>query len=168
VHAEAFAYVRRAVEGRHFASVLEIGGRDINGSIRDLFDTTDYTALDVAAGDGVDIVADAADWRPDRTYECVVCCEVFEHTPRWQEILHTMASAMELGGTAIVTAASLDRAPHSAIDGGPLHDGEYYANVDPVDLANGMKNAGFSGQVAVHPRGDVYATATKTAATVTA
>lgn len=162
MHAEAFAYVAEAVAGCRFRTVLEIGGRNVNGSIRGLFGDCDYRTLDIAPGDGVDIVADAADWKPDATYEAVVCCEVFEHTPRWPEILATMAAAVDLGGTAIVTAASLDRAPHSAVDGGPLRDGEYYGNVDPNELAAAMQRAGFSGRVSVHPRGDVYATATKT------
>jgi hypothetical protein len=168
LHAEAFGFVAWAVKDRTFGTVLEIGGRNINGSVRDLFPSAAYTTLDIAPGDGVDIVADAADRTPTATYDCVVCCEVFEHTPRWPEILHTMAAALDLGGTAIVTAASLDRAPHSAVDGGPLRDGEYYGNVNPHHLAAAMRAAGFTGQVSVHPRGDVYATATKTEAMVAA
>ena len=168
MHAEAFAYVAGALAGRSFGSVLDVGGRNVNGTVRDLFPAAAYTALDIAPGGGVDIVADAADWTPPSTFDAVVCCEVFEHTPRWPEILRTMAAALELGGTAIVTAASLDRTPHSAVDGGPLRDGEYYGNVDPRDLAAAMRAAGFTGKVTVHPRGDVYATATKTEALVTA
>ncbi|MDQ3106417.1 MAG: class I SAM-dependent methyltransferase [Actinomycetota bacterium] len=168
MHAEAFQFVANAVRGRTFGSVLEIGGRNVNGSISVLFDADSYTTVDIAPGDGVDIVADAAEWVPPATFDCVVCCEVFEHTPRWPEILATMAASLDLGGTAIVTAASLDRAPHSAVDGGPLHDGEFYANVDPADLAREMRAAGFSGQVSIHPRGDVYAVATKTKAMVSA
>jgi hypothetical protein len=163
LHAEAFFYVHQAIGGRRFESVLDIGGRNVNGTVRDLFPDSRYVTLDIAPGDGVDIVADAADWTPTSTFDAVVCCEVLEHTPRWPEILQTIAKALDLGGTAIITAAAPPRAPHSAVDGGPLRRGEYYGNVEPTLLAKEMAAAGFTGRVAVHPRGDVYVTATREA-----
>lgn len=161
MHAQAAGFVEAMVDQHGpWGSVLEIGGRNINGTIRDLFECDTYTTLDVAKGDGVDIVADAAAWTPDRRYDCVVCCEVFEHTPSWPDILRTAAAALEPGGTLIVTAASWPRAPHSAIDGMILRPGEYYGNVDPAELADALVTAGFAGKVATDPHGDVYAYAT--------
>jgi hypothetical protein len=162
LHTEAFGFVSYAVDGREFGSVLEVGGRNVNGSVRDLFPGATYTAMDIAPGEGVDVVADAADWKPTATFDCVVCCEVFEHTPRWPEILATMAAALDIGGTAIITAAAPPRLPHSAVDGGPLRVGEYYGNVEPQLLAKEMAAAGFSGQVSGDDlHGDVYAVATR-------
>ena len=169
MHAEAFAFVEATVaEHGPWSSVLEIGGRNVNGTIRDLFECDSYTALDIADGPGVDIVADAATWQPIRTYDCVVCCEVFEHTPAWPQILRTAAAALNPAGTLIITAASWPRAPHSAVDGGPLRGGEFYCNVDSNDLADQLGAAGFAGNVLRHPHGDVYAHATLVAATVLA
>lgn len=162
MHAEAFGFVRHVTKGQTFSRVLEIGGRNVNGTIRDLFGDARYLCLDAAPGDGVDIVADGADWTPTKRFDCVVCCEVFEHTPRWPEILATMAAALPIGGIAIVTAAAPPRLPHSAVDGGPLREGEYYENVEPHLLAKEMAAAGFSGQVSGDDlHGDVYAIATK-------
>jgi hypothetical protein len=162
LHAEAFSFVATVTDGRTFGAVLDIGGRNVNGSVRGLFSCDEYLALDIAPGDGVDIVADAADWTPTRTFDAVVCCEVFEHTPRWPEILKTIAAALDVGGTAIITAAADPRAPHSAIDGGPLRAGEYYGNVDPALLAKEMAAAGFSGRIAGNEaHGDVYALAVR-------
>jgi hypothetical protein len=62
-------------------SVLDIGGRDVNGSPRHLFSeqVTDYTVLDIRPGDGVDIVADAATWDPDgQAWDVIICAETFE------------------------------------------------------------------------------------------
>lgn len=160
MHAEALGFVEAMVrEHGPWSAVLELGGRNVNGTIRDVFDCDSYTALDIAPGEGVDIVADAATWTPDRVYDCVVTCEVLEHAAAWPQILRTAAAALRPGGTLIVTAASWPRAPHSAIDGGPLRPGEYYGNVDPAELADALATAGFRGRVATDPHGDVYALA---------
>lgn len=169
MHAQALGFVVAMVDQHGpWDSVLEIGGRNVNGTIRDLFGNAAYTALDIADGPGVDIVADAATWIPDRLYDCVVSCEVFEHTPSWPQILRTAAQALTPAGTLIVTAASWPRAAHSAVDGMSLRPGEYYGNVDPAELADALATAGFSGRIATDPHGDVYALATLVRAPVSA
>lgn len=127
-------------------AVLDIGGRNINGSVRDLFPhATTYMAVDIRPGVGVDVVADAATWEPDRTYDVVVCTEVFEHTASWPAICGTAYRALRPGGQLILTMAGPGRALHSAIDGGwQLHPGEYYGNVDPGELERVLKACGFT------------------------
>lgn len=125
--------------------VLDVGGRNVNGSPRSAFPrATSYTTLDVMPGAGVDIVADAATWVPNRRYDTVVCCEVFEHAERWRDIVHTIRRALAPGGTAIITTAAPGRAEHSGIDGGPLRPGERYGNIEPVDLTTALHDAGFT------------------------
>lgn len=124
-------------------TVLDIGGRDINGSPRALFPNADYVVLDVRDEPGVDIVADAATWIPDRAYDVVVCTEVFEHTPVWRGIARTAHAALKPGGLLVTTMAGPGRAPHSAHDGGTLRQGEYYGNVDPLDLDKTLNGVGF-------------------------
>lgn len=144
MHADAYAWVKRHATSAA-VSVLDVGGRNVNGSPRDLFPAADpYTVLDILPGDGVDIVADAATWTPDRAYDVAVCCEVLEHTPAWREICATAYAALRPGGLAILTMAGPGRAPHSAFDGGPVRDGEYYANVYPGDLEVVLKECGFA------------------------
>ena len=156
MHPGAYNYVARTVSTHGpFGRVLEIGGRNINGSIRPLFGAN-YTALDIAPGPGVDIVADAANWDADASYDAVVCCEVLEHTPAAAAIVRTMGKATVPGGALIVTAACPPRAPHSAVDGGALRPGEFYRNLDPDDLRDWLAAIG-STVIEVDPiAGDVY------------
>lgn len=146
MHPEAMAWVERHATDQPVA-VLDVGGRNINGSPRHLFpNATVYTVLDIAPGDGVDVVADAATWEPDQVYDVVVCCEVFEHTDVWPEILENLHRALRPGGQMILTMAGPGRATHSAVDGGPhLRDGEHYANVEPAHLRSALSFTGYCG-----------------------
>lgn len=64
-------------------SVVEIGGLDVNGGVRDLF-ACPYTTVDRQDGAGVDVVQDGAEYL---AYRCnlgdaphtVVCLEALEH-----------------------------------------------------------------------------------------
>jgi len=150
MHDEAMAWVAaHATQER--VTVLDIGGRNVNGSSRDLFPNAKYTALDIRPGSGVDVVADAANWAPDREYDVIVCTEVFEHTPDWLPILHTALAACRPGGRVILTMAGPGRGAHSAIDGGPIQPGEHYANIDPERLRDAMEAVGWQ-QVIVDSR----------------
>lgn len=162
MHAEAFRWVQDHAP-RDAGVVLDIGGRNINGTVRSLFPFAHtYVALDIAEGPEVDIVADAATWTPDRAYEVVVCCEVFEHTAVWPGICQTAFKACRAGGLFIATMAGPGRRPHSGIDGGwHLHAGEHYANVEPDDLRRVLIAAGFTDVTVDQQSADVRAVATK-------
>lgn len=134
MHPEAEEFVRHAVEEMGpFASTVEFGSLDVNGTIRHLF-TGGYVGVDRAPGPLVDVVADACQWQPDELVDCVVCCEVLEHLAEWPGLLASAAGALRPGGVLILTMAGPGRGPHSAIDGNALRDGEHYANIDPGDL----------------------------------
>jgi hypothetical protein len=134
VHAEAFAFIARHATAEPVA-VLDIGGRNINGTPRPLFPAADpYRVLDIAPGPDVDVVADATVWEPDREYDVILCAEVFEHTEAWPSIVDALLWSCRPGGLLILTMAGPGRAPHSAVDGGLLRPGEFYANVEPADL----------------------------------
>jgi hypothetical protein len=130
-------------------SVLDLGGRDINGNPRHLFpNATRYTVLDIHPGErvtDVDIIADAAEWNPDgRRWDVVIAAEVFEHTARWPAICRTAYKACEPGGRFIVTTAGPGRPPHSAVDGlFRLLPGEHYANVPAAELERVLVEAGW-------------------------
>lgn len=134
-------------------SVLDIGGRNINGTPREHFPNAErYVTLDVLDDNlGVDIVADATMWEPDRLYDIVVCTEVFEHAKFWQDIIRTARKALKPDGLFIATTAAPRRALHSGVDGGPvLHEGEHYGNIAPDDLRRALWEAGFRGETIVH------------------
>lgn len=139
MHAEAMEFLRRlTIQG----PVIEIGSRNVNGSARDAFPDVEWFGLDIEDGIGVDVVCDAAEYWPDRRIRTVICCEVLEHTSNWRDILHNVA-AWDDDIVLIITCAGLGRKPHSAIDGGPLRDGEYYGNIAAEELRAELIKAGF-------------------------
>lgn len=138
MHAEAYSYVA------HWAtqdpiSVVELGARETWGPrLRDLFPNANYVGVDACAGPGVDVIANAVAWQPDDPVDLVLCCEVFEHTPRWADIVANAATMLRPGGRLIVTCAGPGRKVH-----GVGHDDVdrpgYYENVDFNDLAAVMR-----------------------------
>ena len=140
MHIEAHEYAVRHRAGRRFGDVVEVGSRDINGSVRALIDCKTYTGIDLAAGAGVDVVGDAFDMR--HPCDLVVCMEVLEHEPRAEALVAHMAGWLRPGGAMLVTAAGPGRADHSAHDGGGLRPGEHYANIEPLDLSAWLTAAG--------------------------
>lgn len=118
-------------------NVLEFGSLDINGSVRYIFSPYigSYIGLDLQDGPGVDVVADAATYDDGITYDVVVCCEVFEHTPAWPDIVGNAYNRLRVGGLFVATMAGEGRPPHSAIDENPIREWEYYGNVMYDDMA---------------------------------
>lgn len=143
MHPQAHAFITRCVQEAGLAggNILDLGGRIVMGTVHDLF-FTKPTVVDIEPGPGVDIVADAATWQPDREYDGVLITEVFEHTSAWREILTTAYTALRPGGTLIATMASRDRPPHSGNTGGTLEPDAWYQNIDPIDLTAAL--AGWS------------------------
>lgn len=161
MHPQAFAWVAANIGTP--GSVLEFGSLNINGTARDCAPDATWHGVDRQPGPGVDEVADAAKYDTSTRYDCVVCCEVLEHTDQLEAITWNAWHALAPGGVLLVTAACDDRAPHSAIDGGPIRDGEHYANVDPPDYLHVARNIGFE-IVATEKhreRGDFYMKALK-------
>ena len=144
MHAEAYEWVRTYATDEP-VEVLDIGGRNVNGTSRDHFlNATRFTVIDIADGPGVDVVADAATWTPDREYDVVVCTEVFEHTDVWPDICRTAYKACKPGGRLILTMAGPGRGGHSAVDGAHLRPGEYYGNVEPFRLREVLEECGWA------------------------
>lgn len=148
MHAAAYSFVSAAVaELGPFGSVVEVGSRDLNGSIRGLFaGSPRYIGTDVEEGPGVDVVLDleGPPWTPDELVDAVVSCEVLEHVADWPSVLASAASYLRPGGWLILTAAGPGRRPHSGITGRrKLEPGEHYANVEPGPLELELGRAGF-------------------------
>lgn len=142
MHDAVIDYVRQATEGLRPARVIDLGGRDVNGSPRHLFPDADYITVDVVAGPGVDVVADAATVELDPA-DLVLCTELLEHTQDGARIIANAWRLLRPGGVFVATMAGPGRAPHGA--GGETHPppGEWYRNVEPADLVEWLMAAGF-------------------------
>lgn len=137
MHPEARAYVASVIAATRYPLVTEIGGRNINGSVRDLVPHDRWTSIDLYDGPDVDVVGDARHWFPPYLADLVLCLEVLEHSPDPEGIVKAAITFLAPGGRLLVTCAGPGRAPHSTVDGTPhLRDGEWYENVEP-DLLYG-------------------------------
>jgi cyclopropane fatty-acyl-phospholipid synthase-like methyltransferase len=163
-------FAERAIAGLGGAvtgHVLEIGSRNINGSVRPLFAAAaSYTGIDLQDGPDVDVQADGATYDARQALDTIVCTEVLEHTPVASMLIQRAARQLVPGGWLLLTCATDPRVAHSAHDGGQLCDGEYYGNVAPADLRSWLKAAGLATVLEeVHAeRGDLYVLARKAAA----
>ena len=165
MHPEAHEFVRRiAANVWPRTRVVELGSRQVNGGVRELFANASYLGVDLVEGPGVDVVADAATLELSALNppDCVVCTEVLEHAPAARAIVLNAGRLLGPQGVAIFTAACDPRRPHSAADGGALKPGEFYKNVDPQELREWLNAWASRCHVETHAsRGDVYAVAWK-------
>jgi Methyltransferase domain len=166
MHAAAFAFVASVATDRPSGLVVELGGFNINGSIRELF-TEPYLSTDIRPGRGVDVVADASTYVPPEPPACVVCCEVLEHTADAEAICRNAYRMLQPGGMFIVTAAGEGRTPHSSTDrpvtmiNGVVILEEYYATVTEANLTRWLEDFA-SVQVTINSDAhDIYAVARK-------
>lgn len=113
--------------------VVELGSRDVNGSVRSLFTGSDYVGVDMLTGDGVDVVCDAAMFSMRRCADVVVSTEMLEHTglAAAADVMRNVSNLLCKDGKLILTCAGPNRVPHSAIDGLTLRPGEKYSNIRP-------------------------------------
>jgi SAM-dependent methyltransferase len=188
MHAEVMAWLReRAADLPAPERVLEVGSLNINGTARDAWPGMEpgaaWLGVDVVAGRGVELTADASspDFLPKVAasagmaqarspkgglrpgFDLVVCCEALEHAEQPAAIVRNAALTLRPGGAILITCAGEGRLPHSGIDGGPLPEGEHYANVKRDELEEWLTAAGLAEVTVFHfpGRGDLYAVATK-------
>jgi SAM-dependent methyltransferase len=140
MHDAALAFYTRQLADLDPLDVVEFGSCNMNGSARDAYpQAKSWLGIDIQPGPGVDIVADAATWDTDQRFDVCICAEAFEHTPAWRDIIATAHRVLRDGGLFLASCATNRRPPHSAVDGGALRAGEYYANVSWLDLSFAMR-----------------------------
>ena len=158
MHHEVLEWVQRWVPAGP-SKVLDCGGRDINGSPSYLFENATLEVVDLVEGPGVTWVGDILDYGNTDKFDVALYLEVAEHTPDWPlHIAHMKNLLDHRKGLLIFTAACYERAPHSASDGGPLQEAEYYLNVDP-DLLSVILTRNFAKHVIDVQGDDVRAAA---------
>lgn len=106
--------------GAENISVLDVGGQDVNGSLRSYFEgvvKTKYTVLDIEPHSSVDVVMKAGDPFPfeDETFDLIVSTSCFEHDPCFWMTFREMCRVVKKGGHIYVNAPS--NGPHHGFPG---------------------------------------------------
>lgn len=91
--------------------ILEVGSRNVNGTIRDVLSecASEYIGVDLFDGTGVDVVCDVAaltDTFENQSFDLVVSTEMLEHCLNWQNALYQMASVLHQNGLLLITTRS--------------------------------------------------------------
>jgi hypothetical protein len=135
MHHAVLEWVQRWVPSGS-CSVLDCGGRDINGNPEYLFEHATFEVVDLVPAPEVTWVGDILDYGNTEPFDVGLYLEVAEHTPDWPlHMKHIRDLLNKKTGLFIFTAATHGRAAHSASDGGQLQPDEYYNNIDPDLLA---------------------------------
>jgi len=104
------ALARADVEGK---AVLEVGSRDVNGSVRPYIETLSpksYVGVDIEAGPRVDQVVDAArliETFGAGSFDIVVTTEMLEHVRDWRTVMANLKGVLRPGGLLLITTRSI-------------------------------------------------------------
>lgn len=103
--------------------VLEAGALNVNGGVRDLFEThvNYYVGLDEFKGPGVDLqfpIEHASVIFREHAFDLVISTEMLEHADRWQQALMAMKGLTSVDGRILLTTRS---------PGFPYHPGDVMA-----------------------------------------
>ena len=93
-------------------SVIESGGRDVNGSARAIFQRlgcSRYVSTDLQMGTGVDEICDAVNlvekYGP-KSFDILVSTEVLEHVRDWRAVISNYKRILKPGGVMFLTTRS--------------------------------------------------------------
>jgi hypothetical protein len=127
MHQSVMQFVQRVVMqyDLQYASVIEVGSRNVNGSARKLFSKNRYVGIDIVDGNDVDFVSDAHDmgrWYGD-CFDVGLCLEMLEHDDAPWLTMYEMAECVDADGYLILTCRGFDE--RGCFD---LHDfpGDHY------------------------------------------
>mgnify|MGYP001556421506 FL=1 len=126
----------------HFKNrkVLDIGGADINGTVRYLFRNCNYLSLDIWPGSGVDMVGTVDDLSPHFfSFDTVCCLEVAEHDYNYARTIMKGIELLKPGGLFLFTCASTGRPEHGTNRTKPQDSPattDYYRNLTRSDLGS--------------------------------
>ncbi len=105
----ARSFTTEEVQGK---TVLEVGSRDVNGSLRSIISAwapERYVGADIVNGPGVDVVCRAegvaARFGPE-SFDIVISTEMVEHVKNWREAISNIKRVCKPGGTVLLTTRS--------------------------------------------------------------
>lgn len=123
--------------------VVDVGGADVNGSYRDVFSDKrfDYFAVDLAQGDGVQIVLEDPNRLPidDRSVDILVSGQMLEHCEFFWLAFSEMVRVVKPGGFIFLIAPSAGPEHRYPVDCYRFYPDAYralarYANCDLVEV----------------------------------
>jgi len=99
------------VYGKEGMTVLDVGGLDVNGSLRKPFELLlkiKYTSLDIEEHPSVDVVMKPGDVFPfpDESFDLIVSTSCFEHDPCFWMTFREMGRIIKKGGYIYINAPS--------------------------------------------------------------
>jgi SAM-dependent methyltransferase len=109
---EIFAATHIHSEDVRGKRVLEVGSRNINGSIRNHIESLqpdEYIGVDIAPGPGVDIICGIIELDSrfgGASFDLVICTEVIEHVLDWVDAMTNLRRVLRCGGKLLVTTRS--------------------------------------------------------------
>lgn len=125
------------------ARIIEVGSLNINGTVRDFFSNCSYVGIDIAPGNGVDVVCQGQHYdAADDSFDHVISCEAMEHNPHWRETFKNMVRLCKPGGLISMTCATTGRREHGTTRSSPssspltVDQGwDYYRNLTRKEFA---------------------------------
>jgi SAM-dependent methyltransferase len=100
---------REEIQGK---SVIEVGSKDVNGSLRSYVESRDpaeYVGVDIEMGPGVDILCSAEDIIEKfgkETFDIVISTELIEHVKDWRKVISNFKNICIPGGIILITTRS--------------------------------------------------------------
>ena len=96
------------IYGANGMKVLDVGGQDVNGSLRGSFAQMEYCSMDIEAGNGVDVICKPGEPFPfpDGYFDLVVSTSCFEHDPCFWMTFREIGRVVKLGGYIYMNAPS--------------------------------------------------------------
>lgn len=93
--------------------ILDVGGGDINGNNRHLFNNCEVFVNDVCDAPNVTIVSKTKDLPFENdTFDTIISTECFEHDPEYRDSLLKIYNMLKPNGLFAFTCASTDRPEH--------------------------------------------------------
>jgi hypothetical protein len=103
------------------SNVLDVGSLDINGNNKYLFEDCNYFGIDRIEGKNVDLALSVSKYYQSHTWICyntIICNEVFEHDPEFEDSIKAIVRLLKPGGLFLMSCATANRAVHNTEPGG--------------------------------------------------
>ena len=98
------------IEGK---SIIEVGSRDVNGSLRSLVETfnpSEYVGIDITDGLSVDEICNADNivnhFGDDKKFDFLISNEMLEHVYDWREVISNFKRILKENGVLMITTRS--------------------------------------------------------------
>lgn len=123
-------------------NVLELGSRNINGSVRECFDGCQFTGVDWIAGEDVDVVEKFHETKLEvRHFDTLISYSSWEHDPYWIRSISHNLEFLKFGGLIVFNWAGRDSSPHGLFYSADI-EGEPTGAVTGTDKLTGDEPVG--------------------------